>query len=134
MKTFVLELCGMTCSESVPDVVSLVARDASGQFGVLAGRARLVTRLGFGLVRFRTGGADWQYVALPGGVLYFAGGRCTICTRRYLRDADSGRMVAALREDLAAEDERLSSLKQSLQRLEEQMLKRLVELPGGPVP
>ena len=131
MRTFVLHLSSVSDGEDIPDVVSLVARDASGQFGILPGRARLVTPLGFGLVRCRTADGVRQFVAHTPGVLHFAGGHCSICTRRYLRDTDYGRIAKALHEELIAEDARLSEMKQSLQRLEEQMLKRLLDLPGS---
>ncbi len=53
---------------------SFIGEDASGSFGLQAGHARFMTILEFGLARFRTAEADWQYLALPGALLYFAQG------------------------------------------------------------
>ncbi len=51
-------------------VTSLVAQDASGQFGLLPGHGDLVTVLVPGLFRYRQDGrADWSYGASAGGML-----------------------------------------------------------------
>lgn len=52
------------------DVRSLVAQDASGQFGLMAGHAAFLTVLEPGLFRYRTGQDEaWRFGASAGGLL-----------------------------------------------------------------
>ncbi len=128
MNTFALHLQGATHSERVERVASFVAEDASGEFGLLAGHERFITALIPGLARFRPADEPWQYLALPGGIAYFAGGELRIVTGRYARDRDYHRMRVALREQFEAEEAEWRGLKQSVQRLEQEMFRRLYEL------
>lgn len=125
MRTLVLHLESATQYERIEDVVSFVGEDASGSFGILPGHARLSTVLEFGLARFRADGEGWQFLAAPGAVIHCAGNELHFTTRRYLRDSDFERVRTALREQLLAEEEALRTVKQSLRRLEEEMLRRL---------
>lgn len=131
MKTFILHLESATQYERVDNVVSFVGEDASGGFGILPGHVRLITVLEFGLARFRVAGADWQFIAAPGAVVYHVDDQLHFSTRRYLRDADYERIRAALREQLLTEERELHVVKRSLRRLEEEMLKRLWRLRHG---
>ena len=128
MSTFVLQLQDALHHEQVDDVESFVARDASGAFGLLAGHERFMTSLGFGLARFRRAGADWEYLAVPGALVSFREDVLTLSTRRYLRDFDYGRISGLLLDRLAAEEQELAAIQQSLQQLEAEMLRRLWEL------
>jgi F-type H+-transporting ATPase subunit epsilon len=128
MTTFIAHLQSASQYERIDDAVSFVGEDASGNFGVLAGHARCMSVLSFGLARLRRAGGEWEYLALPGGVLYFTGNELFLSTRRYLRDADYARISAALHERLRAEEAELREVKQSLDRLEEAMLTRLWRL------
>ncbi len=128
MKTFVLEWQGATGAQRFDDVVSFVGEDASGSFGVLAGHGRLAASLQVGLARFRTADGRWRHVALPGGVAYFHDGRLTVSTREFFIDDDVRRVSEALREQLAAEEERLRDLKDSLHRMEQAVFRRLWEM------
>lgn len=131
MNTFVLHLQSGTQYERIDDAVSFVAADDSGSFGVLAGHARIMTCLATGLARFRTADGTWRFLALPGAVLYFADNELYVNTRRYLHDLDYKRVSAALREELQAEEEKLRAVTESLNRLEDEMLKRLWNLQRG---
>ena len=131
MKTFALKLWAATGGERFARVSSFVGRDESGSFGLLAGRARFMTALSFGLARFREAGGEWWYLALPGGLLYFVDNELTIVTRRYLLDRDYGRIGTLLGEQLRQEEEGLREVKESLHRLEDEMLRRLWELQRG---
>ena len=82
MNTFILHLQSATQYERIENVASFVGEDDSGSFGVLAGHARMMTSLVFGLARFRTPGADWEFLALPGALLYFVDNQLHINTRR----------------------------------------------------
>jgi F-type H+-transporting ATPase subunit epsilon len=88
----------------------------------------MITTLGFGLARFRLGDSPWQYVAVPGAVLYFVRDELFLSTRHYLRGSDYGWISAALQEKLAAEEETLRGVKESLRRLEEELLRRMWQI------
>ncbi|MBY0576239.1 MAG: F0F1 ATP synthase subunit epsilon [Gallionellaceae bacterium] len=125
MNTFVLHLQSGTQYERIDDAVSFVAADDSGSFGVLAGHARIMTCLATGLARFRTADGTWQFLALPGAVLYFVDDQLYVNTRRYLHDPDYKRISAVWREEIQAEEEKLRTVTDSLNHLEDEMLKRM---------
>ena len=133
MKTFALILRDAAAIRQVDGVRSFVGEDASGSFGIMAGHARFMTCLTFGLARFRGVDARWQYLAMPGAVLYFVDNVLHLNTRRYLVDEDYERIVAALREQLLAEETRLRGMKESLSQLEQEILKRLWRSGHEPV-
>jgi len=110
------------------DVESFVARDASGAFGLLARHERMMTALGFGLARIRTTSGVRRYVALPGGLAHFADGELYVCTRRFVLGDDYRTVSAAVEQTLRAEERALTSLKQSVDRLEHEMVRRLWRL------
>jgi F-type H+-transporting ATPase subunit epsilon len=128
VKTFTLRLQDATRSEQISDVVSFVGEDASGSFGVLAGHIRFLTCLVAGLARFRSADGGWKYLALPGAVLYFKDDVLTLSTRHYLVDEDYTRISEALKQELMDEEEKLQSMKESLRRMEENILKRLWQM------
>lgn len=129
MTGFVLHLQATTQYERIADVISLVAENGSGRFGILPGHERLITTLLPGLARFRTSQQTvWQYLALPGCVLYFADNELFINTRRYLRGDDHASLSAALEQQLLADDRELTQIRQSVHRLEEAVFKRLWQL------
>ena len=131
MNGFTLQLRDATRSERIEGVTAFVGEDASGSFGILARHARFMTALVFGLARYRVGEGAWQFLALPGALLYFADNTLSLNTRRYLRDTDYERISEALREKLIVEEATLQRMKDSLHRLEEEMLKRLWEMRRG---
>lgn len=128
MNGFTLELHDATHAQRVDDVVSFVGEDASGSFGLQAGHARFMTMLSFGLGRFRLAGDGWQYVAVPGGVLYFESDRLWIGTRHFLVDTDYHRVSELLKQQMASEEQALHDTKLSLRRMEEELLRRLWQL------
>jgi F-type H+-transporting ATPase subunit epsilon len=117
-----------TRSEEINNVTSFVGEDASGSFGILAGHARMMTTLIIGLARFRIGGNNWQYLAVPGAVLYFHDNVLTVSTRRYVLDNDYMRISQTLKQQLLEEEENLYALKKSLHNMEEEVLKQLWEM------
>jgi len=128
MSGFPLVLRGAGRSERIEGVTSFVGEDASGSFGIQPHHTRFMTVLNFGLARFRCGGDPWQYLALPGALLYFVGNEMRITTRRYLRDDDYARISRLLEEEMTAEERELSAVKKSLRRMEEELMRRLWEL------
>ena len=131
MSTFTLHLQSATGHEEVAGVTSFLGEDASGSFGILARHARFMTPLSFGLARFRQADAPWQYLAMPGALLYFFDNGLYIYTRRYLRDSDHHRIRQALEEQIAAEEKALQEVKTALRHMEEEMLHRLWRLQEG---
>lgn len=131
MNTFTLNLHSARQSECIEDVESFVGEDASGSFGLRARHERFMTVLVFGLARYRCRNQPWQYLALPGALVYFVDNRLFINTRRYIRDTDYNRISLALTEQLLKEEEVLGGLKQNLRRLEEAMLKHLLDIERG---
>lgn len=128
MTHFVMHLQSATQYERVESVAMFVGEDATGSFGIMAGHHRMMTPLRFGLARFRTGDGEWQFLALPGGVLYFVDDELFLNTRHYLRDRDYVRITQALEQQLRSEEAALRELTESLHHLEEEMFKRLWSL------
>ncbi len=128
MKDFVLNLFDASHEQRITGVTSFVGEDASGSFGIQANHARFMTTLVFGLARFRLAAQDWQYLALPGAVVYFNNNALTISTRHFLIDTDLERISAQLEQQLLAEEEHLRASRESLQRMEQAMLKRMLTL------
>ena len=126
--SFTLRLQDATHAEEIAGVTSFVGEDASGSFGILAGHTRMITALVIGLARFRIGTEAWRYLAVPGAVLYFRDNVLTLSTRRYLLDDDYMRISQALQQQLLAEEEQLHTMKASLHRMEEAMLRHLWEM------
>jgi len=125
MKTFTLVLLGATQTERIEGLSSFVGEDASGSFGILAGHARIITSLVFGLARFRVGDGPWQYLALPGAVLYFLDNELSLSTRSYLIDDNYERISTVLQQQLLGEEEALRTMKEGLHRMEEEILRRM---------
>ncbi len=133
MSGFTLQLYDSRRQETIEGVSAFVGEDGSGSFGILAGHARMMTNLVFGLARFRLEQSaaeegPWHYLAMPGAVLYFADNTLSLMCRHYLIDTEYERISRRLGEELLAEEEELQELHTSLRQMEEAMLKRMWEL------
>jgi F-type H+-transporting ATPase subunit epsilon len=128
MRTFVMRLDSATRCERIEHVASFVGEDSSGSFGIMAGHVRMITFLSFGLARFRRAGGETEYLALPGGLLYFVANELRISTRQYFRSRRYDEMAAILDRQLHEEEENLKAIKDSLRRLDESILRRLLTL------
>ena len=128
MNQFVLNLFDAEHEQRITGVTSFVGEDASGSFGIQPNHSRFMTTLIFGLARFRLATQDWQYLALPGAVAYFNNNELTISTRHFLIDTDLERISSLLEQELIAEEEDLRATKESLHRMEQAMLKRMLAL------
>jgi F-type H+-transporting ATPase subunit epsilon len=131
MSTFTLHLQSARESERIEAVESFVGEDASGSFGLKARHERFMTVAVFGLARYRRESQAWQYLALPGALVYFVDNRLFVSTRRYIRDSDYALISQALTEQLLKEEEALAGLKQSVRGMEETLLRRLLDLERG---
>lgn len=128
MDRFDLHLQSSTQYEIIHNVVSFVGEDGSGQFGILANHARMMTCLTFGLAWFRYDNNEKEYLALPGAVVYFIDNQLYISTRHYFRSADYQAIQILIEKELHIEEENLLHIKESLHRLDEEILKRLWDL------
>lgn len=133
MNNFNLILRDSTHTERFEQVTSFVCEDASGSFGIQAHHGRLMAAPIFGLARFRIAKDPWQYLAMPGALLYFLNNELTINTRRYLIDADYLSISVVLQEQLLAEEMELKSIKDSLHFMEEEVLRRMWQLSRNEV-
>lgn len=128
MKTYTMHLQSATQYQCVKDVISFVAMDKSGSFGIQAHHARMITALDYGLARYQQVDSDWCYIALPGGILYFSNNNLYISTRRFLYGTDYQLISAGLLEQLLKEEEALHEIKDSLNQLEQEMFRRLWQM------
>ena len=132
MNSFSLQLYDATQQQRIENVISFVGEDSNGSFGLQAHHARFMTTLVFGLCRYRLQNNDWQYLALPGGVLYFNDNELSISTQHFLIDSDFERISDLLQQQLLAEEETLTATRNSLQKMEQSMLARLWNLQRDP--
>lgn len=130
--SFQLHLQSATRYERIEAVASFVGQDASGSFGILPGRASFMTILGFGLARFRVGDGPWKFIACPGAVLSFENNALCLNTRRYLVDDDYGRISGLLVGKLSEEELALKAVKENIQKLEQELLRRLHQINRSP--
>ncbi len=128
MNTFAMNLFDSANHQKTDGVTSFVGMDTTGSFGIQANHIRFMTILVFGLARFKQEEGDWQYLALPGGVLYFKDNELTISTRHFLIDTDYDRITASLSQQLIAEEESLRATRLSLHRMEQAIIKQMVAL------
>ena len=125
MKTFSLELWGPTMERRFEDVVSFIGEDESGQFGIRAGRHRLIAPLVFGLARFQTADERWSYLALPGGTLYCRNNLVSISTNQFFLSESFEKVEEELHRQLESEAGAIRSVRESLSHLEEEVMRRL---------
>ena len=104
MNQFVLNLFDATHEQRITGVTSFVGEDVSGSFGIQPNHARFMTTLVFGLARFRLATEDWQYLAMPGAVVYFNNNELSISTRHFLIDTDLERISTLLAQQLITEE------------------------------
>ncbi len=130
-------LDGMS-STRIEDVTSIVASDASGQFGLLPGHDALVTVLEPGLFRYRQARkAGWSFGACVGGLL-----RCSptaaretevcIVSRRFLHGDQPEVLQSQLDELLEREGMLRVSTRVSRERLDLAFYKRMQQLSQTP--
>jgi F-type H+-transporting ATPase subunit epsilon len=128
VRTFVLHLQDSRRYDRIAGVESFVGSDESGSFGLMAGHERFMTCLVFGLARFRRDGGHREYLAVPGALVYFVDDELFLSTRRYFRGSDYRTISGQLTNQLTAEERDLAVIRESLRRLEGEMLKHLWEL------
>jgi F-type H+-transporting ATPase subunit epsilon len=126
MKSFLLVIHDIAHTKKIDELVSFVGEDLSGSFGILAGRERFITCLSFGMVRLRTSSDQTLYLAMPGGVLYFADNVLTISTRHFVVSDNFEQIQETLQQDILDEEIQLQTLKKSFRAMENELMKRLL--------
>lgn len=128
MNTFALTLLHSHGSDQFDAVRQFIGADDSGSFGLLAGHAPLVAVLRYGLARFEDAAGNWHYLALPGGILRFAGNRLTLATVHYFLGEEREQLCDRLAAELARSDSELHTARMALAEIEHSLLRRLGEL------
>ena len=128
MNTFKLILQDATHVETIDSVRSFLGEDASGQFGIMANHQRMMTVLVVGLSRVHLDNDAWQYIALPGAVMYFENNILNLNTRKFLVDKDYENISHLLQQELLNEEKALSSMHSSLRKMEENMLRLMWDI------
>jgi F-type H+-transporting ATPase subunit epsilon len=122
----------------IENVTSIVAADASGQFGLLPGHDALVTVLEPGLFRYRqVHKTDWSYGACVGGLLSCTATpdrRIEVCvvSRRFLRGDEPEVLQTQLDQLLEREGMLRVSTRESRERLDLAFYKRMQQLSQTP--
>jgi F-type H+-transporting ATPase subunit epsilon len=127
MKLFSLHLQDAEKNQIIDGLSSFVGEDNSGSFGILAGHTRMMSSLLFGLARFRIRNQPWQYLALPGALLYFNDNKLSISTERYMISDDYQQLSSILQQQLSSELSKQQVAKKSLHQMEQELFKRLWE-------
>lgn len=127
MKLFSLHIQDAEKNQSIDGLSSFVGEDNSGSFGILAGHTRMMSSLLFGLARFRIRNQPWQYLALPGALLYFNDNKLSISTERYMISDDYQQLSSILQQQLSSELSKQQVAKKSLHQMDQELFKRLWE-------
>jgi len=121
-------------SVRMDDVTSIVAADASGQFGLLPGHLGLVTVLEPGLFRYRRAQhCAWTFGACVGGLLICAkaagqAAQVRIVSRRFLQGEEPEALQTQLDELLERESVLRLSTRESREQLDLALYRRMQQL------
>ncbi len=132
MAGFTLNILASNDEQHFVDVSSFVGADASGYFGIQANYSRFMTVLVFGLARFRFADETWHYLALPNALASFQDNQLTISTRYFLIDTDFDHISALLEQQALKESENLHATRESLQRMDLAIFKKIRSLKHNP--
>ncbi len=127
MSAITLTLLDGRSEHRLDDVVSLVASDDSGQFGILPGHEPLVTALTAGLIRCRGADGRIHHLACTGGVLLCRNDDVQIVSARFLVGEREEELIAQLDRLLGTEKAEHVAGRQSRAQVERALLRRLRE-------
>lgn len=127
MNTLTLELLDGRTIERVEGIISLVAEDPTGQFGLLPGHEALVTALQPGLLRCRQSDGQWHYLACSGGVLVCRNNLVQLVSARFLHSDQDTQLTEHLERRLAQEKGERYADVQSRTEIERALIRRLRE-------
>lgn len=128
MNVFKMYLQSSNQYEIIENVAGFVGEDDSGKFGIMANHVRMMTCLKYGLSKFVHEDLTEEYIAMPGGIIYFVNNELFVNTRRYYRGKDYNKIADILTNKLRMEENTIATLKESLSRLDENILQRIWEL------
>ena len=127
MSAITLNLLDGRSERRLDNVVSLVASDDSGQFGILPGHEPMVTALSAGLIRCRSADGRIHHLACTGGVLLFRDDNVRIVSARFLIGEREEELLAQLDRSLGNEQAEHLAGRQSRAQVERALLRRLRE-------
>jgi F-type H+-transporting ATPase subunit epsilon len=127
MKALTVSLLDGHRERRIDGVVSLVAADDSGQFGLLPGHEPLVTAIDAGLIRCRRADGSTRHLACTGGVFSCRGDEVQIVSARFLMGEREDELSAQLEQLLDEEQAEHLASRQSRTEVERALLKRLRE-------
>ena len=128
MNQFTLHLQAATKYEEINNITSFVGQDLAGKFGLMANHERFITTLEFGLAKYKIGNDSWVYIALAGGVLHFVDNKLFISTREYFINENYEQISDILEQSIRSEENNTQNMRQSLHKMEQEMIKRLWEV------
>lgn len=132
MTGFTLNILASNDEQHFTDVCSFVGADASGYFGIQANCSHFMTVLVFGLARFRYADETWHYLALPNALASFQANQLTISARYFLIDTDFDRISILLEQQAQKESANLHATRESLQRMDLAIFKKIRSLKHNP--
>ena len=110
-------------------LTSFIAYDKTGSFGIKANHLKFMTVLLDGLASFKVeNNAQYQYLALPGGILYFSQNQLKIYTSRFFCGENEQHLQYLLETQLASEISKLEHLKSNLSQLDDEVINRIWQL------
>lgn len=117
----------------VPDVASLRAEDASGDFGIQPGHADFLTVIGAGVMRWRAASGPWQYAALRGAVLSVHADTIRVAAREAILSDDLSHLRTEVSAARARAEDTRRSLRSQSARLHARAIRQLMRQlgPGG---
>ena len=135
MTSMTFHLLGSGQAEKIENVLAFTGEDFTGFFSLLPGCERFMTCLVSGLAWFRCrseqGTETRGYVAAPGAVFYCVENQAYLCARTFIHGGNRDEIAGQLDRQLREEEEKIGQVKRSLHRLDEEVLKRLLDLGPG---
>lgn len=110
-----------------PGVTRIVAETKHGSFGFLPRRLDCTAALSPGIFTYATEGRGETYLAIDEGVLVKAGTEVLVCVRNAIGGADLGRLREAVEREFLGLDERETSARAAMAKLESGFIHRFAE-------
>jgi F-type H+-transporting ATPase subunit epsilon len=131
MRTFSVNIYSSNLTEQFNDITAFYGKGDDGYFGILAGGERRIYTLSYGLSRIKHENGDTEYLALPGGLIYFKDNIMSVTTRSIMRSSDLNEITSALEKKMKLEEENIGEIKKNLHEVDQEILRRLSRLDMG---
>lgn len=112
----------------ITDVTRIVAETRQGSFGLLPHRLDCVAALAPGILTYATEKAGDSYIAVDEGVLMKTGADVLVSVRHAIAGADLGQLRQAVEREFLTLDDRETSVRTAVAKLESGLIRRLVEV------